>query len=61
MEIEGKSRTFQGQDFYELYQEGGVQEYWVVHPTEKAIFEGEVFTSVIFPNLEVDADIVFEI
>lgn len=59
-----------------LYEEAGVLEYWVVLPSEKAIFiyvledgkyrplkpffEGDVFNSVIFPNLEVDANAVFE-
>ncbi|MDO5105540.1 Uma2 family endonuclease [Capnocytophaga sp.] len=59
-----------------LYEEAGVQEYWVVHPSEKAIFiyvleagkyrplkpifEGEIFASVLFPELKVDADQVFE-
>lgn len=59
-----------------LYEEAGVLEYWVVLPSEKAIFiyvleegkyrplkpifEGEIFASVLFPELEVDADQVFE-
>lgn len=52
---------------YELYQEQGVKEYWVVYPVEQAIqifvldngkyvgiqpvAEGETVTSIIFPNL----------
>ncbi|WP_172917603.1 hypothetical protein [Capnocytophaga canis] len=39
MKIEGKSRTFRGQDFYELYEERLMfRNVGVVHSTEKAIF-----------------------
>lgn len=60
-----------------LYEEAGVEEYWIVHPTEKSIFvyfleegkykplrpifEGDIFHSVIFPDLEIDTEKVFEI
>lgn len=60
-----------------LYEEAGVPEYWVVHPTEKSvfvyflengkyqslrpIFEGDVFSSVVFPELEIDTEKIFEV
>lgn len=59
-----------------LYEEAGVLEYWVVHPTEKSvfvyflengkyqslrpIFEGDIFSSVIFPDLKIDTQKIFE-
>lgn len=62
---------------FELYQEAGVLEYWIVHPTEKCIwiyvlengrfmqkdiiFDDEKLTSHIFPNIEIDAMRVFRI
>lgn len=62
---------------FQLYQEAGVLEYWIVHPIEKCvwiyilendkfvqkdiIFDDEKLTSHIFPNIEIDAMRVFRI
>jgi Uma2 family endonuclease len=71
----GNSRT-EMKDKYELYQEAGVLEYWIVSPIEKTIqifqlneqgiyiglqpkVEGDVATTPIIPNLEVDVAEVF--
>jgi Uma2 family endonuclease len=72
----GNSRT-EMKDKFELYQEAGVLEYWVVSPIEKTIqvwklneqgiyiglqpkVEGDIATTPIVPNLEVDVTEVFE-
>jgi Uma2 family endonuclease len=72
----GNSRT-EMKDKFELYQEAGVLEYWVVSPIEKTIqiwtldeqgiyisrqpkVEGDIATTPIIPNLEVNVTEVFE-
>lgn len=71
----GNSRT-EMRDKFEIYQEAGVLEYWIVNPTEKMIqvwklndegfyiglppkVEGDILTTPIIPNLEVDVTEVF--
>jgi Uma2 family endonuclease len=71
----GNSRT-EMKDKFELYQEAGVLEYWIVSPIEKTIqvfklneqgiyiglapkVEGDIATTPIIPNLEVDVTEVF--
>lgn len=71
----GNSRT-EMKDKFELYQEAGVLEYWIVSPIEKMIqvfrlneegryiglapkVEGDLMTTSIIPNLEVDVTEVF--
>ncbi|MBL7797284.1 MAG: Uma2 family endonuclease [Saprospiraceae bacterium] len=71
----GNSRT-EMKDKFELYQEAGVLEYWVVSPIERTIqvwklneagiyiglqpnVEGDLVTTPIIPNLEVDVTEVF--
>jgi len=71
----GNSRT-EMRDKFELYQEAGVLEYWIVNPSEKMIqifqlneqsryiglppvVEGDILTTPIVPNLEVDVTEVF--
>lgn len=60
---------------YNIYEEAGVLEYWLVHPTEKyiqvfvlkdgiyiglqPIIEGEIITSTTFPELSFSTDDVF--
>jgi Uma2 family endonuclease len=73
--LPGNSRT-EMKDKFELYQEAGVLEYWVVSPIEKNILvwklneqgvfvsfspkvEGDIVTTPIVPNLEVDVTEVF--
>jgi Uma2 family endonuclease len=63
-------------DKFDLYQEAGVLEYWIVNPTEKMIqvwklneqgffiglppkVEGDVVTTPIIANLQVDVTEVF--
>ena len=62
---------------YELYQDSGVSEYWVVRPTDKEItqfvlengqyralppiVEGDVIHSVIFPELGVATEDIFRL
>ena len=72
----GNSRT-EMRDKFDLYQEAGVLEYWIVSPIEKTIqvfklneqglyiglapiVEGDLLTTPIIPNLEVDVTEVFE-
>lgn len=72
----GNSRT-EMRDKFDLYQEAGVLEYWVVYPSEKVIqvwklneqgryiglppvVEGDLLTTPIIPNLEVNVTNVFE-
>ncbi len=72
----GNSRT-EMRDKFELYQEAGVLEYWVVSPTEKTILvwklneqgvytglapvvEGDLLSTPIVPNLQIDVTEVFE-
>lgn len=72
----GNSRT-EMRDKFDLYQEAGVLEYWIVSPIEKTIqvwalneqgryiglppaVEGDLLTTPIVPNLEVDLTEVFE-
>ncbi len=71
----GNSRT-EMKDKFELYQEAGVLEYWIVSPIEKAVqvfqlneqgrfiglppvVEGDLLTTPIIPNLEVNVTEVF--
>jgi Uma2 family endonuclease len=71
----GNSRT-EMKDKFELYQEAGVLEYWVVSPiectvqvwklTDQGIYiglqpkvEGDMVTTPIVPNLEVDVTEIF--
>lgn len=60
---------------FDLYQEAGVLEYWLVYPEEKSInifilknneyiglkpiSEGQTFTSYIFPELKIEVDKIF--
>jgi Uma2 family endonuclease len=63
------------QNKFEVYQESGVKEYWIVQPLDKYVtiyslnengeYIGskpytEKFKSIIFPNLEIDLETVFE-
>lgn len=71
----GNSRT-EMKDKFEIYQEAGVLEYWIVSPIEKTIqvwkltdegiyiglapkVEGDLVTTPLVPNLEVDLVDVF--
>lgn len=71
----GNSRT-EMRDKFDLYQEAGVLEYWIVSPIEKAVqvfqlneqgrfiglppvVEGDILTTPVVPNLEVDVTEVF--
>ena len=71
----GNSRT-EMKDKFELYQEAGVLEYWVVSPIERMVqvwklneqgfyiglppvVEGDILTTPIVPNLEIDLTDVF--
>ncbi len=71
----GNSRT-EMRDKFELYQEAGVLEYWVVSPSEHTIqvwklnaegryiglpyvVEGDILTTPIVPNLQLDVTEVF--
>lgn len=60
---------------FELYQEAGVLEYWVVHPTDKCVFvyilengrfmhrevvyDDEYLVSTTFPEIKIDAKRIF--
>lgn len=60
---------------FDLYQEAGVQEYWLVYPEEKSInifvlknneyiglkpvSEGQILTSSVFPELQAEVDKIF--
>jgi Uma2 family endonuclease len=70
----GNSRV-EVQNKYELYQEYGVREYWVVHPTDctlliytlldgkfipsKLFTSGDRITSIVLPGFELDLEEVF--
>lgn len=71
----GNSRT-EMRDKFEIYQEAGVLEYWIVSPIENTIqvwklnehgkyiglppaVEGDLLTTPIIPNLEIDLTEVF--
>jgi Uma2 family endonuclease len=72
----GNSKKEMGVKF-DLYQENGVKEYWIVEPSEKTIFiyklqhgiyiglkpciEGGKITSPLFPDLDFDIEKIFEI
>lgn len=61
---------------FTLYEEAGVLEYWIVHPTEKVVWiyvlengryvthkpfvEGEFLISKKFPDLKINTDEIFE-
>ena len=63
-------------DKYELYQEAGVPEYWIVDADDKAIYryvlegdtyiglppvsEGDVFSSRKFPEMKIDTKLIFK-
>ena len=63
-------------DKYEIYQEAGVPEYWIVDADDKAIYryvlegdtyiglppvsEGDVFRSRKFPEMEIDTKLIFK-
>lgn len=63
-------------DKYEIYQEAGVPEYWIVDADDKAIYryvlegdtyiglppvsEGDVFSSRKFPEMEIDTKLIFK-
>lgn len=72
----GNSRT-EMKDKFELYEEVGVLEYWVVSPIERMVqvwklneqgkyiglqpkVEGDLLTTPIIPNLEIDVTEIFE-
>lgn len=72
----GNSRT-EMKDKFELYEEAGVLEYWVVSPIERMVqvwklneqgkyiglqpkVEGDLLTTPIIPNLEIDLTEIFE-
>lgn len=60
---------------FDLYEEAGVLEYWLVYPDEKSVIiyilkdgkyiglkpftEGQILKSTFFPDLEIDLDKVF--
>jgi Uma2 family endonuclease len=71
----GNSRT-EMKDKFQLYQEVGVLEYWIVSPTERMVqvwklnehgfyiglppvLEGDILTTPIIPNLEINLTDVF--
>jgi Uma2 family endonuclease len=63
-------------DKYEIYQEAGVKEYWVIYPAEQvlqvyslenAIFvakkpnaPGDIYESHLFPELQINVEAIFE-
>ena len=63
-------------DKYEIYQEAGVPEYWIVDADDKAIYryvlegdtyiglppvsEGDVFSSRKFPEMKIDTRLIFK-
>jgi Uma2 family endonuclease len=71
----GNSKKEMGIKF-DLYEENGVKEYWIVEPAEKAIFvytlkdgkyiglkpciEGQKITSPLFPELDFEIEKIFQ-
>ena len=63
-------------DKYEIYQEAGVKEYWLIYPAEqvlqvytlknaifvakKPIAPGDIYESELFPELKIDIESLFE-
>ncbi len=61
---------------YEVYEESGIKEYWVIHPNEQTLLvysldngkykssrlfvSGDIFESVCVPGLRIDMDELFE-
>jgi Uma2 family endonuclease len=72
----GNSRV-EVQNKYELYQEYGVREYWVVHPTDCTVLiytlinekfqpsrlftSGDRVQSIVLPSFELDLEAVFQV
>jgi len=60
---------------FNLYEEAGVKEYWIVHPVDKIVFvytlqndkyiglkpftEGEILNSPLFPDMKIEVNEVF--
>ncbi len=71
----GNSKKEMGIKF-DLYEENGVKEYWIVEPAENAVFvytlkdgkyiglkpciEGQKITSVLFPELDFEIEKIFQ-
>ena len=71
----GNSRK-EVKDKYEIYQEAGVKEYWLIYPAEQVlqvyilknttfvakqpIAPGDIYESELFPDLKIDLESIFE-
>jgi Uma2 family endonuclease len=63
-------------DKYEIYQEAGVKEYWVIYPAEQVLqvyslknaefvamkpkAPGDIYESELFPDLKINVEAIFE-